>query len=198
MYPIQNEWLFNKILQNKGCIITEYAPNVEADQRNFPKRNRIVSGLSDLVLVVEAEYRSGTSITAGYAKAEKIPVCCIPSNINSKCGIGTNKLIQEGAKLVINPNDVIELLENNQNLKKETAKNIDNKIPKEYNEIYQIIKEHQLHINDICKISKKTIQELNPILTMLEIEGYIVGLPGNQFKIKEEENVCKTRNRKNR
>lgn len=191
MYPIQNEWLFNKILQNNGCIITEYAPNIEADQRNFPKRNRIVSGLSDLVLVVEAEFRSGTSITAGYAKKQKIPVCCIPSNINSRCGIGTNKLIQEGAKLVTKPNEIIELLNNLKEQKEQSIKIQSEKLPKEYSEIYQIIKEHEIHINDLCKKSKKTIQELTPILTILEIEDYITSLPGNQFKIKEEENVYK-------
>lgn len=157
-----------------------------------------MSGLSDLVLVVEAEFRSGTSITARYAEKQKIPVCCIPSNINSRCGIGTNKLIQEGAKLVTKPNEIIELLNNLKEQKEESIKIQSEKLPKEYNEIYQIIKEHEININDLSKKSRKTIQELTPILTMLEIEDYIISLHGNQFKIKEEENVCKTRNRKNR
>ena len=183
---------------------------MDADKNNFPKRNRIVSGISDAVLVVEAEYRSGTSITAKYAKEQGKILCSLPSNIDNKCGIGTNRLIQQGAKLVVNPNEIIEFLnskENNKNIKSKDKKisekeedkynsKCDSKIikqekpqtrriPKEYETIYNIIKEKQVHINEICKISKKDISQITPILTMLEIEGYIEQLVGNQFKIKE-------------
>lgn len=194
IYPKENEWLFHKILTNCGCIISEYPPNVDADKNNFPKRNRIVSGISDAVLVVEAEYRSGTSITAKYAKEQGKILCCLPSNIDNKCGIGTNRMIQEGAKLVIKPNEIVEFLkckeikkenmETNNNTRKQESSQIQN-MPKEYEMVYNIIKEKQVHINDICKISKKDISQITPILTMLEIEGYIEQLVGNQFKIKE-------------
>ena len=194
IYPKENEWLFHKILTNCGCIISEYPPNVDADKNNFPKRNRIVSGISDAVLVVEAEYRSGTSITAKYAKEQGKILCCLPSNIDNKCGIGTNRMIQEGAKLVIKPNEIVEFLkckeikkenmETNNNTRKQESSQIQN-MPKEYEMVYNIIKEKQVHINDICKISKKDILQITPILTMLEIEGYLEQLVGNQFKIKE-------------
>ena len=161
---------------------------------NFPKRNRIVSGISDAVLVVEAEYRSGTSITAKYAKEQGKILCSLPSNIDNKCGIGTNRMIQEGAKLVIKPNEIVEFLqckeikkenmETNNNTRKQESSQIQN-MPKEYEMVYNIIKEKQVNINDICKISKKDISQITPILTMLEIEGYIEQLVGNQFKIKE-------------
>lgn len=167
---------------------------MDADKNNFPKRNRIVSGISDAVLVVEAEYRSGTSITAKYAKEQGKILCCLPSNIDNKCGIGTNRMIQEGAKLVIKPNEIVEFLqckeikkenmETNNNTRKQESSQIQN-MPKEYEMVYNIIKEKQVHINDICKISKKDISQITPILTMLEIEGYIEQLVGNQFKIKE-------------
>ncbi len=167
---------------------------MDADKNNFPKRNRIVSGISDAVLVVEEEYRSGTSITAKYAKEQGKILCCLPSNIDNKCGIGTNRMIQEGAKLVIKPNEIVEFLkykeikkenmESNNNTRKQESSQIQN-MPKEYEMVYSIIKEKQVHINDICKISKKDISQITPILTMLEIEGYIEQLVGNQFKIKE-------------
>lgn len=98
IFPKENEWLFHKILANEGCIITEYAKDVEASKETFPIRNRIVSGLSKVVLVVEAEARSGTSITAALAKKQGRIVCCLPSNIDSKCGIGTNRLIKSRCK----------------------------------------------------------------------------------------------------
>lgn len=213
---------------------------MEAYKEHFPKRNRIVSGIVDLVLVIEAEYRSGTSITAGYAKEQEKIVCCLPSNIDSKCSMGTNRLIQKGAKLIIKPREVIGLLENKdiyppkkynivekelqqgnielekqktekfktkQNeksnktkviqqgktlVKDEKAKSKENietkqekrEVPKEYEEIYNLITKNPIHINDICKISKKSIKEVTTILTMLEIEEYIEQIPGNRFKIK--------------
>lgn len=188
IYPKQNEWLFHKILENSGCIITEYAPNVDIDKKNFPKRNRIVSGLSDALLVVEAEYRSGTSITAGYAKSQGKIVCCIPGNLENRCSLGTNRLIQQGAKLIIKPNEIIEILEN-KNLYQTTTLQNQNKetkqIPKECQEIYNIIKLNPLHINDICKTSKKEVKEIAQILTKLELEDLIEQIAGNKYKVKE-------------
>ena len=89
IFPEENEELFYGILEAGGCIISEYAPDVEADSENFPRRNRIVSGLSDGVLVVEARYRSGTSITARFAKHQGKKIFCVPSNIDSTTGYGT-------------------------------------------------------------------------------------------------------------
>ncbi len=208
-YPRENEWLFHKILDNNGCIITEHAPNEEPDKRNFPKRNRIVSGLSDITLVIEAEYRSGTSITAEYAKKQKRIICSLPGSLENSRSIGTNRLIKEGAELVTSPIEILEILENKEfykdklhsreekQIEKTNKKIILNKnnkskenkpkkeIPKEYENIYNLIKEKQIHINDICKITKKTMQEIGAILTMLEIEGLIESLPGNEIKVRE-------------
>lgn len=206
IYPKENEWLFHKILANNGCIITEHEPNVEADKRNFPKRNRIVSALSEVTLVIEAEYRSGTAITVGYAKKQRKIVCCLPSNIDSRCGIGTNIMLQEGAKLITKPNEIVEIVKgkniniekvNNIEPKNKTTKikkkvnsnqneKIEKEIPKEYEEIYNIIGDKQLHINEICRISKKTMKDITTVLTMLELEDFIEQLPGNRFKVKEE------------
>lgn len=103
MYPKENEWIFHKILANGGCVISEYEQDVEPDMKYFPKRNRIISGISDGVLVVEAAYRSGSTITAKYAKEQKKMVYAVPSNIDSVTGVGTNILIMEGATLVTKP-----------------------------------------------------------------------------------------------
>lgn len=184
IYPKENEWLFNKILANDGCIITEYEINVEPNMRNFPKRNRIISGLSDGVLVVEAEYRSGSTITAGYAKQQGKTVYSIPSNIDSSKGIGTNKLIQEGAKLITKPSQIYEYM--NINITKEKRKIDENRIiPKEYLPIYNLLSDEPIHINKIAKELDTTVSQINAIITLMELDGYIIQLAGNEFKKKE-------------
>lgn len=78
IYPKENRYLYNKIIENGGCVITEYSPETEASYKKFIKRNRIVSGMSIGTLVVEGAYRSGTSITAGLAHSQGRDVFCIP------------------------------------------------------------------------------------------------------------------------
>lgn len=153
---------------------------------NFPKRNRIISGISNGVLVVEAEHRSGSTITAKFAKEEGKNLYAIPSNITSTKGIGTNKLIRDGATLITKPSQIIKDL-NQKKLsesKKVNSKKIN--IPKEYKSIYHLLEEKPMYINEISKKQKKSISELNGILTIMEIEGYITRLDQNQYEIKEQ------------
>lgn len=151
---------------------------------NFPKRNRIISGISNGVLVVEAGHRSGSTITARYAKEEGKNVYAIPSNIDSSTGIGTNKLIREGAVLITRPSQIIKNFNQKKTLKEVNSKQI--KIPKEYKSIYHLLEETPMYINEISKKEKKSISELNGILTLMEIEGYITRLDQNKYKIKEK------------
>lgn len=153
---------------------------------NFPKRNRIISGISNGVLVVEAEHRSGSTITAKFAKEEEKNVYAIPSNITSSTGIGTNRLIREGAILVTKPSQIIKDFNQKKLSKPEKVKSKKIKIPKEYKSIYYILKENPMYINEISKKEKKSISEINGILTLMEIEGYITRLDQNQYKIKEK------------
>lgn len=228
MYPKENEWLFHEILSNDGCIISEYKPEVPPDTKKFPKRNRIISGIAQAVLVVEAQYRSGSSITAGYAKEQRKKVYAIPSNIDVSTGIGTNHLIRNGASLVTKPSQIQKELFQlpPQDLKKESFNQeeilVDNKIftkensnkdkrkeilannkifikengnqnklsfseqiPKEYKEIYTLLENGPMHINEIVKKQKNSISELNGIMTMMEIEGYIKRLDSNTYQRKE-------------
>ena len=151
---------------------------------NFPKRNRIISGISNGVLVVEAGHRSGSTITAKFAKEEEKNVYAIPSNIDSSTGIGTNKLIREGAVLITKPSQIIKDFNQKKTSKEVNSKQI--KIPKEYKSIYHLLKETPMYINEISKKEKKSISELNGILTLMEIEGYITRLDQNKYKIKEK------------
>ena len=107
IYPPENEWLFHKIIEKGGCIISEYPPETEPDNKKYPTRNRIISGLSDAVLVVEAMHRSGSTITAKYAREEKKLVYAIPNTIYVSTGVGTNRLLQAGAILATDPMQIV-------------------------------------------------------------------------------------------
>ena len=175
IFPTENENLFYSILKNDGCIISEYELDVEANSYTFPKRNRIISGLSKALLVVEAKHRSGTTITAKYAKEQGKEVFCIPSNLGSKAGYGTNKMISEGAKIALCYENILDYINND--TKKENINLVGDSLL-----IYNSIEQESTNINEICKKTNLSIVKVNSIITMLEIEGYIKQVQSGSFE----------------
>ena len=112
IYPKENINLQNKIIKQGGLILSEYPLGAKPDKYTFPARNRIISGLSDGVLVIEAKEKSGTLITVDFALEQGKNVFSIPGNITSKNTVGTNRLIKEGAKCVIGIEDILEEYKN--------------------------------------------------------------------------------------
>ena len=110
IYPKENINLAKKILDKNGLIISEYVIGSKLVKFNFPARNRIISGISDGVLVVEAKEKSGALITVDFALEQGKEVFAVPGNINCNTSMGTNQLIKEGAKLVCNVNDILQEL----------------------------------------------------------------------------------------
>ena len=108
IYPTQNINLANEIIEKGGAIISEYPVVVRPKKENFPERNRLISGLSDGVVVIEAKERSGSLITVEFALEQGKDVFAVPGNINSANSIGTNNLIKEGAKITTCVNDILE------------------------------------------------------------------------------------------
>lgn len=108
IYPKENEHLAIEILQKGGAIISEYPLGTKPEKQNFPERNRIVSGMSKGIIVVEAKEKSGTLITVDFALEQGRDVFVVPGNINSEASIGTNDLIKQGAKLITSYKDVLE------------------------------------------------------------------------------------------
>lgn len=185
IFPKENIQLFNKIVENNGLVISEYSPKVVAKSANFPKRNRIVSGLSDGVLIVEAGYRSGTTITASLAKEQGKNVFVIPGSLDNIYSVGANKLIQEGAMLVTEVEDITIHYPQIINKKWKKVDAIP-QIKDEYLEIYKILQNGQMGIEELSiKLKSKDIREIANLLTMMEIEDLIVQEIGNGYKIKE-------------
>lgn len=108
IYPKENMELLKDIINSGGAVITEYEENTLPKPENFPKRNRIISALSQGVVVVEAGKRSGSLITAEIALEEGKEVFAVPGNVTSRTSKGTNELIKDGAKLVENVIDILE------------------------------------------------------------------------------------------
>lgn len=180
IYPEENKKLYNEILEDGGCIVTEWKKETPVDMHRFPKRNRIISGLSIATLVVEAKYKSGSTITAHYSIKQQKPVFCIPGNIDRVRSGGTNKLISEGAYLVVSPNDILDVLE----YEGYTFFNTE-KVKAEYQEIYKNIGTIPINANEISKITNKKINEVNEILFMLEVDNLIKSVGTGKY-IKNE------------
>ena len=175
IYPKENEILAESIIKNGGLIISEYGLYQERKSENFPKRNRIMSGLSDGIVVIEARKKSGTLITARYAKEQGRKVFSLPGNVDVINSSGTNELIKNGATLVTEVKDILDefTVRNKEENKEE--------VNQEYKKVYDVLEAFPMHINEICKKTNSSMAEVNQIITMLEIEGLIKSLPNNQF-----------------
>ena len=169
VYPGENAKLAQAIME-RGALVSEYPLGVKPKAENFPLRNRIMSGLSLGVLVVEAGERSGALITAHQAVEQNREVFAIPGSILSPASQGTNRLIQEGAKLVRSYTDILQEL--NLTIVVQQAE-IEQFAPANEIEsaILKQLSSEPNHIDEICRCSGLTIPEVSSTLAMLELKG---------------------------
>ena len=203
VYPPENKDLMDEIIEN-GLVLTEYPPLSPAAGHHFPERNRIISGLSRGVLAVEAPERSGTLITAEYALNSGKDVFSIPGSIFKGNCRGTNRLIQQGAKLVMSAEDILEEYPYEMSLLQEMApapkqaemeqdrrvtegELLENERYKNLSDdekcIMRLLLEKNMHIDDIVRGTGFAIGMLNPMLAMMEMMGHIRKLPGNHYRL---------------
>lgn len=197
-YPSGNKALRDEI-KEKGLIISEFSLDMNALAGNFPQRNRILSGLSLGVAVMEAGVRSGALITAKYAREQNKDVFALPGNITSPNSGGTNELIADGAQVLLSADAIIaeymvrfpKLFEIGQKETEEikayseeayeaavcfAEKEFDKKIVK-------ALKKGELHVNEIVKLSGEDISKVNARLTMLQIKGIVREKPGRMYEL---------------
>ncbi|MEK7683714.1 MAG: DNA-processing protein DprA, partial [Nitrospirota bacterium] len=179
-YPPENRGLMEKLAAS-GCVISEFPPGTPPERENFPKRNRIISGLSLGVLVVEATADSGSLITASCALEQGKEVFAVPGNINSVNSKGTNDLIKKGAKLVQSAEDVIEELAPILKGYIRTREKANIELSVEEKRLCDIMTAEPKHVDMLSRESKMPAQKVLGILLSLELNGIAKQAEGKKF-----------------
>lgn len=199
IYPPENEKLYHEIAK-AGSVLTEYEDDIPPLPANFPRRNRIISGLSLGVVVVEAARNSGALITAGVAAEQGREVFAVPGKVSSLTSAGTNDLIKDGARLVQSVDDILEELsiveivpasgeektKLDNKITKMTKAYIYNSLNEDERRIYKILSDEPIYIDDILKKTGLGASKASKVLLNLELKKLVKEVPGKQFIRKGE------------
>ncbi len=171
-YPPSHYKLYEKMIK-RGGILSEFAPDTAPLRQNFPMRNRIISGLSDVVLVVEARKKSGSLITAEFGLEQGREIFAIPGRITDYLSGGCNRLIQQGANMAMSPNDILEYLD--VRCKKELIihENNVNGLAKKEKMVYSCLDFKPKHLETILSETGFPLSECMSILIELELQGFV-------------------------
>jgi DNA processing protein len=186
IYPSENRNLFGKII-DCGAVLSEFRMGSPPEAGHFPKRNRIISGLSLGVVVVEASTKSGSLLTAGYALEQGREVFAVPGNVGFEGSRGTNRLIKDGAKMVESSEDVLEEILPQWRREEETTQQVESPgrdLPEEERILYELLGETPLHIDAIIQESGFEPGTVSSLLLNLELKGFISQWPGKCFSRK--------------
>ncbi|NIT04464.1 DNA-protecting protein DprA [Candidatus Saccharibacteria bacterium] len=182
IYPPSNQQLANEIVKSgKGVLVTEFPPDTPAYQSNFPFRNRIISGLSLAVLVVEAAEGSGTFHTVSAALEQGKDVFAVPGSIFSPFSAGTAKLIERGAKPATRALDILEELEVAVENFRQAARETIPPDPEE-KRILELMGADELHIDELVRRSKLNTAKISSLLTVMEMKDLVRHLGGGIYQ----------------
>jgi len=183
IYPTANFALGREIIEKGGAVISEFPPGTPPLVHHFPQRNRIIAGLSMGTLIVEAAEKSGALITAYCALDYNREVFAVPGNIDSEMSKGTNILIQKGAKMVTQADDIFEELDIKIKRAEQKSKEI---FPESEEEkiVVKCLSFGDKSIDEIIAESKINIIALSSALSMMEMKGIVENLGGGRFKLK--------------
>ncbi len=201
VYPARHRELAHQIAE-QGVLVSEFPPDTGPQQNHFPRRNRIISGLSLGVVVMEAALRSGSLTTARHAMEQGREVFAIPGSINNPLARGCHRLIREGAKLVETAEDILEelgelarsqlLLENehgNDDNSFEIQTDIDNTGDQDYDRLLSALAYDPASIDTLVMRCGLTAEEVSSMLLILELQGHVTTAPGGCFvRVKHERN----------
>lgn len=177
-YPRENQGLAKEISE-KGMLISEFPPGTSPLPRNFPMRNRIISGLSLGVVVVEAAEKSGALITADCALEQGREVFAVPGNIDSPYSRGCNRLIKEGAVMLESPVDILQ--EFGYDVVYESAPQGIPHLTLQEKKLWNLITSQPIHVDSLKAQSGLSSREVNAHLTNFELKGIVKQLPGKYF-----------------
>ncbi len=172
IYPKTNVQLIKEVVENGGCLISEFEPEFKATQWSFPMRNRLMAGISKAVLIIEAEERSGTLITARLATEYNRDLLVVPGSIFSSNSKGTNKLLKQGATPVTCAEDVLESLGFELPKDEEKQKKLFQDLSPEEKKITELLRE-PMSRDDLIRAVKMPTPTANAILSVMEIKGLI-------------------------
>lgn len=189
-YPAENRELARAILDNGGAIISELPFDAPPLAHHFPRRNRLIAGLSDIVVVVEGEVKSGALITAKMALEQGLDVMAVPGPIDSPTSGGPNKLIKEGAGMALSANDIIDAIPSQKKFGLSVKKLYnESKAPSEplteqEQKILDLIGESSKSVDDLALETDLQIAQLSAVLFSLEVAGIIICTDGKYSRSK--------------
>ena len=192
VYPPEHRDLAREIVAGRGAIISDYPFGAEPESSHFPARNRLISGLSLGVIVIEAGERSGALITARFALEQNREVFAVPGNIHSPVSVGTNRLIQQGGKLVMRVEDILEEL----NLKMAAEQAVAQVVLPETAEEAALISQlssQPVHVDELGRLTGMPMSLISSTLTMMELKGMVQQVGGmNYIRLREEGPIYNT------
>ena len=185
VYPPEHDRLYRRISEN-GAVISEFPMGTRPLAFNFPARNRLISGLSLGVVVVEATEKSGSLITAALALEQGREVFAVPGEVGASRSRGAHRLIRQGAKLVENVNDIVEeiapqLLVRSGNAVSAPRRTLPQNLGDEFQRIFGLFQERPLQIDEVIESSGCSPSRVSEILLELELQGFIKQLPGKKY-----------------
>lgn len=184
--PAENQSLYNSILENGSCIVSEFPLGMNPARWTFPARNRIIAGLAQAVLVTEGAEDSGSLITAEFALKFNRKVFAVPGPITSSMSKGPYKLISKGAKLVTSAQDILKSITGTTSttgIKGKKVSKVSKGETKEEQKILDLLQNESLHFDEIIRKTKLKSSELGSLLSLMEIKGMIKSLDNGQFSI---------------
>jgi len=182
IYPAVHKQLSERIIEKGGAVVSEYPPGSLPSRFTFPRRNRIIAGMTLGTLVVEAAEKSGALITSSYALEHGKEIFAVPHPITSETGFGPNKLIKEGAHMVTSAADIIDILNLNE-LKTFTQNaTIIPDTPQEA-AILEHLSREPMHVDELAKQSRLTSREVNSTLTLMEMKGKVRNIGNMHYVI---------------
>jgi DNA processing protein len=179
IYPSQNRALAEKLIE-RGALVSDYAPGTPPEANNFPPRNRIISGLSLATVVVEAGLKSGALITANFALEQGREVFAVPGNIFAPQSRGPNRLIQNGANPLLDPQQILEVLDLTRVTEQREARVV---LPSNATEaqLFEILGHEPMHVDDMSTQTELPIDKVIATLAFMELKGMVRQVGGMRY-----------------